>query len=99
MPVTLKSSEVQQNFGRVFDQAMLEDDVVIERYGKPRVAILNYQCYQQLVALEQEQAHPYLMPPDTSAVAQEQGQTLAAIVRQEVQASLDASLEEVVSSS
>ena len=28
MPVMLKSSEVQQNFGRVMDQALSEDEVV-----------------------------------------------------------------------
>jgi len=49
MSVKLKSSQVQQNFGRAMDQAMVEDDVVVERYGTPRVVIVEYRRYQQLV--------------------------------------------------
>jgi len=54
MAVTLNSSQVQQNFGQVMDRAMLADDVVIERYGTPRVTMIAYQRYQYLVAAEQE---------------------------------------------
>lgn len=53
MAVTLNSSQVQQNFGAAMDRAMLADDVVIERYGTPRVTIIAYQRYQRLVAAEQ----------------------------------------------
>ena len=54
MTLKLKSSEVQQNFGQVMDRAVVEDDVVVERYGTPRVAIVEYVRYQKLVAAEQE---------------------------------------------
>jgi len=53
MTVKLKSSQVQQNFGLVMDRALLEDDVVVERYGQPRVAIVEYGRYQRLVEAEQ----------------------------------------------
>ena len=54
MPVKLKSSDVQQSFGEAVDRALLEDDVIVERYGKPRVAIIEYRRYQRLVEAEQE---------------------------------------------
>jgi hypothetical protein len=54
MPVKLKSSDVQQSFGEAVDRALLEDDVIVERYGTPRVAIIEYKRYQRLVAAEQE---------------------------------------------
>ena len=52
MPLKLKSSQVQQNFGQAMDQAMLEDDIIVERYGTPRVAIVEYRRYQQLIEAE-----------------------------------------------
>ncbi|MEA3345325.1 MAG: type II toxin-antitoxin system Phd/YefM family antitoxin [Chloroflexota bacterium] len=54
MPVKLKSSKVQQNFGLVVDRALMEDDVIVERYGVPRVAIVEYRRYQRLVEAERE---------------------------------------------
>jgi PHD/YefM family antitoxin component YafN of YafNO toxin-antitoxin module len=54
MAVTMNSSQVQQNFGQVMERAMLTDDVVIERYGLPRVTMIAYQRYQSLIAAEQE---------------------------------------------
>jgi hypothetical protein len=54
MPVKLKSSDVQQSFGEAVDRALLEDDVIVERYGTPRVAIIEYRRYQRLVEAEQE---------------------------------------------
>jgi prevent-host-death family protein len=52
MTIILKSSEAQQNFGMVMDQALVDGAVIIERYGVPRVAILSYKRYQQLVEAE-----------------------------------------------
>ena len=43
MTIVLNSSHVQQNFGATMDRATLGDDVVIERYGTPRVAMITYQ--------------------------------------------------------
>jgi len=54
MVIQLSSSQVQQNFGQAMDRALLADDVVVERYGTPRVTIISYQRYQQLIAAEQE---------------------------------------------
>ena len=49
MPVKIKSSEAQQNFGLLVDRVLTEDDVVIERYGMPRVAVVEYRRYLRLV--------------------------------------------------
>lgn len=54
MPVQLQSSQVQQNFGQAMDRALEEGDIIVERYGTPRVAIVAYRRYQRLVAAEQE---------------------------------------------
>ena len=94
MPTMLKSSEVQQNFGRVIDQALVENEVIVERYGKPRVAILSYQRYQQLLRVEAARQH--LVPPNRNPEAVAGGKQLAAQVRQELENSLDGSLEEAM---
>jgi hypothetical protein len=54
MTVTLKSTEAQQNFGAMLDMAVGENDVIVERYGTPRVAIVAYHRYQDLVDAERE---------------------------------------------
>ena len=54
MMATLNSSQVQQNFGAALDRALRGEDVVVERYGAPRVAIVDYDRYQRLVAAEHE---------------------------------------------
>jgi PHD/YefM family antitoxin component YafN of YafNO toxin-antitoxin module len=50
----VQSSRAQQNFGRLLDQALVEGVVVIERYGTPRAAIVEYGRYQRLLAAEAE---------------------------------------------
>jgi len=54
MTIILNSSQVQQNFGQAVDRAMMTDDVIVERYGIPRVAIVKYTRYQKLIEAEQE---------------------------------------------
>ena len=54
MPFRYPSSEVQQNFGRVMDRAMVEDDVIVERYGSPRVVIVAFERYEKLLEAERE---------------------------------------------
>jgi prevent-host-death family protein len=54
MPARLKSSQVQQNFGEVVDRALMEGDVIVERYGIPRVVIVEYRRYRRLVEAEKE---------------------------------------------
>ncbi|HUW08488.1 MAG TPA: type II toxin-antitoxin system prevent-host-death family antitoxin [Anaerolineae bacterium] len=69
MPVRLKSSDVQQNFGEVVDRALLEDDVIVERYGTPRVAIVEYKRYQLLVEAERELLRTRLQQASAAASA------------------------------
>jgi PHD/YefM family antitoxin component YafN of YafNO toxin-antitoxin module len=69
MPVKLKSSQVQQNFGLVVDRALVEDDVIVERYGVPRVAIVEYGRYQRLVEAEQELLRARLQQASDAASA------------------------------
>lgn len=53
MPVKLKSSRVQQRFGDTVDRALTED-IIVERYGTPRVAMVAYRRYQELLRAEEE---------------------------------------------
>jgi prevent-host-death family protein len=94
MAVQIKSSEAQQNFGRVIDQALIEDDIIIERYGEPRVVIIGYQRYQKLLEAERSLSGLYITYPDTSSEARKKGRILAEKVREEYQTASDESLEE-----
>lgn len=69
MTVTLKSTEAQQNFGAMLDRAIGEDDVIVERYGSPRVAIVNYRRYQALIAAEKELVRLRLQQASAAASA------------------------------
>ena len=69
MAVTLQSSQVQQNFGQALDTALMADDVVVERYGVPRVAIIEYGRYQRLVAAERELLRTRLQQASAAASA------------------------------
>jgi uncharacterized protein (DUF433 family)/antitoxin (DNA-binding transcriptional repressor) of toxin-antitoxin stability system len=57
MAVTLNSSQVQQNFGAALDRALRGEDVIIERYGTPRAAIVAFERYQRLAAAAPGQIH------------------------------------------
>jgi prevent-host-death family protein len=94
----IKSSEAQQNFGRVVDQALVEDDIIVERYGEPRVVIVAYRRYQQLLEAERTLSGLYLAQPDRSAEARQYGQSLARQVRDEMETSLSGSLDEIMAS-
>lgn len=94
MTVQIKSSEAQQNFGKVMDQALIEDDVIIERYGEPRVVIIGYQRYQKLLEAERSLSGLYITYPDTSSDAKRRGRVLAEKVREDMEYSADSSLEE-----
>lgn len=54
MTLRLKSTQVQQEFGEAIEQALSGSDVIVERYGKPRVAIINYRRYEQLLQVERQ---------------------------------------------
>jgi prevent-host-death family protein len=75
MPVTLKSSEVQQNFGLVMDRVLREDDVIVERYGTPKVVIVDYQRYQALRTAEQALLRARLEQASVAAAARAQDLT------------------------
>lgn len=92
----MKSSEVQQNFGRVMDQALIENEVIVERYGEPRVAILSYQRYQQLLQAEAAADRPYVTAPNRAPEARTVGLEMAAVIRQEMQSQSDELLEEAM---
>ncbi len=69
MPVKLKSSQVQQNFGQAVDRALMESDVIVERYGTPRVVIVEYGRYRRLVEAEQELLRTRLQQASAGASA------------------------------
>lgn len=52
MTVTLNSSQVQQNFGAALERATHGEDVIVERYGTPRAALIEYDRYRELAAAE-----------------------------------------------
>ena len=79
MPVKLKSSDVQQRFGEAVDRALLEDDVIVERYGTPRVAIVEYKRYQRLVEAERELLRSRLQQASAAASARAERLTEAEI--------------------
>lgn len=54
MILRVKSSQAQQGFGGMMDRALAGNEVIVERYGAPRVVILEYQRYQQLLKTEHE---------------------------------------------
>ena len=53
MPVKiLKANEVRNNWRDIVDKAHTgEEDIVVERYGKPMVAVISYEDY---LALEEQ---------------------------------------------
>jgi PHD/YefM family antitoxin component YafN of YafNO toxin-antitoxin module len=69
MAVKLKSSQVQQNFGQAMDSALIEDDVIVERYGMPRVAIVGYRRYRRLIEAERELLRTRLQQASAAASA------------------------------
>ena len=56
MPRTISSSEAQNNFGAVLQWAEEHnDEVVIERRGKPAGVIISYEEYQDVVRLREQE--------------------------------------------
>ena len=85
MTLRLKSTEAQQNFGAMLDRASGEDDVIVERYGTPRVAIVAYGRYQELVNAQRELMRLRLQ--QASAAASQRAEELSS-------AEIDALIEE-----
>ncbi len=90
MPVKLKSSQVQQNFGQAVDRALMEDDVIVERYGVPRVALVEYTRYQRLVEAERELLRTRLQQASAAASAR-----AAHLTEEEVEALIERARSEV----
>ena len=85
MTLRLKSTEAQQNFGAMLDRAGGEDDIIVERYGTPRVAIVAYGRYQELVNAQRELMRLRLQ--QASAAASQRAEELSS-------AEIDALIEE-----
>lgn len=66
------STQVQQQFGRIMDQARADQVVVVERYGEPRAVIMDYGRYRQLLQMEQNLLRERLQAA-AAAVAQRAG--------------------------
>ncbi|MEA3397675.1 MAG: type II toxin-antitoxin system Phd/YefM family antitoxin [Chloroflexota bacterium] len=47
-------NQAQQGFDEVMDQAMVGEEVVVERYGAPWVVVIKFRRYQQLLETERE---------------------------------------------
>jgi len=55
MPRTVSSSEVQNNFGAMLQWAEENnDEVVVERRGKPAGVIISYEEYQEVLRLREQ---------------------------------------------
>jgi hypothetical protein len=90
MPVRLKSSQLQQNFGAAMDRVWLEGDIIVERYGTPRVAIVEYRRYQRFVAAERELLRARLQQASAAASAR-----AAHLTEEEVDALIERARDEV----
>ncbi len=69
MVTRMKSSQVQQEFGEVVDRALAGAEVIVERYGAPRVVILDYKRYQQLLDAERQLLRSRLQQASEAASA------------------------------
>ena len=52
------------------DRARAEDDVIIEHYGRPRVALINFNRYERLVDAERQLLRLRLQQASAAATAQ-----------------------------
>jgi prevent-host-death family protein len=68
MAIQIQSTKVQQNFGEYMQRAVQGEDVVVERYGAPRVVIVSHERYEKL--LQAERDLPLLRLKQAAAVAE-----------------------------
>ena len=53
--VTVSASEAKTKFGAIVDWAVeSKDDVIVERHGQPKVVIISFEAYQQVLKLREE---------------------------------------------
>jgi len=62
-------NQAQQGFDEVMDQALVGDDVVVERHGAPWVVVIEFRRYQQLLETERELLHSRLQQASAAASA------------------------------
>ena len=65
----VKSAEAQKSFGHIMEQAHGDEVVVVERYGRPRVVIMDFARYERLVEGEREQLRTRLHQASEAATA------------------------------
>jgi len=55
MPRTVSASEAKTKFGAIVDWAAeSKDDVIVESHGQPKVVIISFDAYQQVLKLREE---------------------------------------------
>jgi prevent-host-death family protein len=55
MPRTVSASEAKTNFGAIANWAAeSKDDVIVESHGEPKVVIMSFEEYQQVLKLREE---------------------------------------------
>lgn len=55
MPRTVSASEAKTKFGSIADWAAeSKDDVIVESHGQPKVVIISFEGYQQVLKLREE---------------------------------------------
>ena len=55
MPRTVSASEAKTRFGAIADWAAeFKDEVIVESHGEPKVVIISYEEYQQVLRLREE---------------------------------------------
>lgn len=62
-------NQAQQGFDEVMDQALVGDDVVVERHGAPWVVVIKFRRYQQLLETERELLRSRLQQASAAASA------------------------------
>jgi len=55
MPRTVSATEAKTQFGSIVDWAIAsKDDVIVESHGEPKVVIISFEEYRQVVKLREE---------------------------------------------
>ncbi|MHB1355381.1 MAG: type II toxin-antitoxin system Phd/YefM family antitoxin [Anaerolineae bacterium] len=55
MPRIVSASEAKTKFGAIVDWAIeTQDDVIVESHGQPRVVIVSYTQYQEILVLREQ---------------------------------------------
>ena len=66
---SINATEAQKSFGQIIDRAHGNEAIVVERYGRPRVVIVDYERYRELIACERDELRDRLRQASASAQA------------------------------